>query len=1150
MSVPAIREASTGLPTGTVTFLFTDIEGSTRLLKSLGRDRYGELLSTHNKLLRTAFTEGGGIEIDTKGDSFFVVFGSAGAGVAAAGAAQAALAEHDWPEGAEVSVRMGLHTGEANVGSDGYVGYAVHQAARIGDAGHGGQVLISSTTAGLVRHDLPSQLELRDLGEVALPDIDRPERLYQLVVPGLPEEFPPLSAREKVRPRAPRRRPDVQVSRVPLLEREAELAAMHAVVDAAHTGDGRVIAIEGRAGMGKTRLVAEARALADDVGFEVLVARSADLEQEFAYGVVRQLFEPYLASLSQDERDEVMAGTAGLADRLFGDEELTGSASGDVSFAVLHGLYWLAANLAARQPTAIVIDDLHWTDAPTLRWLTYLGRRLEGLPLLVVLGLRPPEQAVEADLLTELISDPSALVIRPTALGVTSVASLALEEFGVEPEEPFVVACHSATGGNPLFLRAILDALHGEGFSPTAENAHRVRQIGPESVTRAVTLRLSRLPTEARRLAAAVAVLGGDAEIGDAAALAELDDRHLASLAATALARTDLMRVSSLNIEFVHPVVRAAVYESIDPGQRLTAHRRAAQLLDEGGAEPEHVAAHLDLVHPAVDPFVVETLRVAADRALVRGAPEAAVRYLRRALAEPPLEEVRVDTLLELGLAEQRVDIASASEHLAEALEAIEEPLRRARVALELGRSLFRLNRGPEAVWVFEDAITRLSDSEPELREMLEAELINSAGFDTAVIDVSRERILRIDEEALVGEVGSAVMRATLRYFDARSGTNRDAVWGLAEPRVIAALVDSMPSVAISCAAAALMYAEDPVAVDRFFDAVMKAAKERGELVTLSNMLCFRGLTLAQRGDLDSAMCDLRESDELVPYLPTQQGAIYFHSYLADVLTNRGELDEAERTLAKLGLPEEVAESGHLIFFLGARGWLRLASGNAAGARDDFERLGRCMEAFGLRNPALVAWRTHLALALIALDRRDEALELAREEVELARDWGAPRPIGVALRALGLAQGGEEGIATLRESLEVLGRSSAKLERARTLVELGAALRRANKRAEARELLKEGLDQAVRSGSQPLVDQAEAELAATGARPRRLLLSGVESLTASERRVADFAAKGLSNKDIAQTLFVTTKTVEVHLSNVYRKLGIGSRNELPQALGT
>jgi DNA-binding NarL/FixJ family response regulator len=202
-----------------------------------------------------------------------------------------------------------------------------------------------------------------------------------------------------------------------------------------------------------------------------------------------------------------------------------------------------------------------------------------------------------------------------------------------------------------------------------------------------------------------------------------------------------------------------------------------------------------------------------------------------------------------------------------------------------------------------------------------------------------------------------------------------------------------------------------------------------------------------------------------------------------------------------------------------------------------------------MRNPAVLAWRSHLALALLGLDRRDEALELAREEVELARGWGAPRPIGVALRARGLAEGGAEGIETLRESLAVLEGSSALLERARSLVELGAALRRANQRADARELLKQGLDLAVRSRAMPLVEQAEQELAATGARPRRLLLSGVESLTASERRVAGFAAEGLSNKDIAQALFVTTKTVEVHLSNVYRKLGIGSRSELPQALG-
>jgi class 3 adenylate cyclase/DNA-binding CsgD family transcriptional regulator len=1139
------------LPTGTVTFLFTDIEGSTRLLKSLGRDRYSEVLAAHNRLLRAVFSDRDGLEIDTKGDSFFVVFRSAASAVEAAGAGQRALAAHEWPEDAEVRVRMGLHTGEASVGSDGYVGFAVNQASRIGDAGHGGQVLLSSTTATLVRHDLPAEFELRDLGEATLPDFDRAERLYQLEIEGLPGEFPPLSMREreKAKPRMPRRRTDVPVADTPLLERDAELAALHAVVDAASTGVGRVVAIEGRSGVGKTRLVAEARSLAGSAGFEVLVARSADLEQEFAYGVVRQLFEPFLASLPPEQRDEALSGTASLAQRLFGDEEMTGDASGDISFAVLHGLYWLAANIASRRPAAIVIDDLHWTDAPTLRWLSFLGRRLDGLPLLVVLGLRPPEQSVETELLTELISDPTVLLIRPTALSEAGVASMVELEFGVAPEPEFTSACVSATGGNPLFVRALVDALHGEGVDPVAGNAARVREIGPEPVTRAVSLRLSRLPEEARRFATAVAVLGDGSEQRDVAALAEIDDEHLASLAATWLARADLLRVTTPTVEFTHPVVRAAIYESVEPAQRLQAHRRAAELLDASNAEPERVAAHLDLVPPAGDAFVVETLRVAADRALVRGAPEVAVRYLRRAFAEPPTAETRTDTLLELGLAEQRVDVSVAAEHLQEALGAVDEPLRRARLALELGRSLFRLNRGPEAVRVFKNAIRGLEGHEPELRQVLEAELINSSGFDPDVMAVSRERLARVDENELVGDVAGAVMVATLRYFEARRGVNREAMVELAGPRTIRALIESMPSVAISCAATALMFAEYDADVDRFFEAMMEASKRRGELVTLSNMLCFRGLALAQRGDLEAAIEDLRESDELVHYLPSQQGAIYFHSYLADVHTNRGELEEAERSLAALGLSEEVAESGHLIFFLGARGWLRYARRDFAGAASDFERLGRYMELFDMRNPAVLAWRSHLALALFGLERRDEALELAREEVELARVWGAPRPVGVALRTLGIVEGGSEGIETLRASLSVLEGSTAKLERGRTLVELGSAVRRANSRAEARELLKSGLDLAVRSGAQPLIARAEEELAATGARPRRRLLSGVESLTASERRVARFAANGLSNKDIAQTLFVTTKTVEVHLSNVYRKLGIGSRNELPQTLG-
>jgi class 3 adenylate cyclase len=179
------------LSSGTVTFLFTDIEGSTALLKQLGT-AYSEVLASHQRILRESFAAHAGDEVDTQGDSFFVAFRRAKDGVAAAVDAQCDLTAHDWPEGAQVLVRMGLHTGEPEVGEQRYVGIVVHKAAPIGAAGHGGQVLLSSTTRELVEDDPPTGVSIRDLGERRLKDLERPERLSQLVVEGLRSEFPPL----------------------------------------------------------------------------------------------------------------------------------------------------------------------------------------------------------------------------------------------------------------------------------------------------------------------------------------------------------------------------------------------------------------------------------------------------------------------------------------------------------------------------------------------------------------------------------------------------------------------------------------------------------------------------------------------------------------------------------------------------------------------------------------------------------------------------------------------------------------------------------------------------------------------------------------------------------------------------------------------
>jgi YVTN family beta-propeller protein len=200
------------LPAGTVTFLFTDIEGSTALLKQLGRTRYAELLARQQVLLREAFAANGGEEIDMQGDSFFVAFRSASDAVATAVAIERSLADHEWPDGGQVRVRIGIHTGEAAAAGERYVGFSVHRAARIGSAAHGSQVLLSDATRVLVEDDLPKGVFLGDLGEWQLKDIDRPARIWQVAAEGLPREFPPLRGAEPVKTK-------------PVLRRKSALAA-------------------------------------------------------------------------------------------------------------------------------------------------------------------------------------------------------------------------------------------------------------------------------------------------------------------------------------------------------------------------------------------------------------------------------------------------------------------------------------------------------------------------------------------------------------------------------------------------------------------------------------------------------------------------------------------------------------------------------------------------------------------------------------------------------------------------------------------------------------------------------------------------------------------------------------------------------------
>ncbi len=942
-------------------------------------------------------------------------------------------------------------------------------------------------------------------------------------------------------------------STVSLLEREAQVAALQALANAARGGDGRFVVIEGSAGIGKTRLLAEARAIAGSAGMRVLTARGGEFEGEFAYGIVRQLFEPLLVSAFPDLRAELLSGPAALIEPLVGASRLAASqdASAEGSFAVLHGLYWLAANVAIQRPTLFAIDDLHWADTPSLRWLLYLTRRLEGVPLLVVAGARPPEgEGRDPTLVAELIADPEAAAVRPEPLGRASIAVLARELHGLEPDEAFSAAVAAATGGNPLFVGAVLDAVAREGTSPTGEQVPRLLEIGAQGVSRVVGLRLARLQPEALALLRAASILGDGAALRQAAALADVEAGELGAAAAV-LVRLDLLRRED-PLEFFHPVVRSAVYETLDVVERDAAHRSAAELLLKAGAQPESAAGHLLRVAPQADSFVVSTLRQAAERSLAQGAAEAAVDYLSRALAERIDPVARAEVLVELGFAERRTNGPAAADHLRAGLELLADRSRRCAVALELGRALWFTDRIGDALAVFQRALDETDRKrDPELNELLVAELISAAWWVAQTYPIAEATIGELDLDALHGGLGSEMLLATMAHYDYRLGLRRERAIELARRALAPGNLLASGSLAFIYAVTALRGSGLPDEAVSIFDEAVAQARRRGDVFNVAYMLMWRGQCQTDRGDLRAAVADLREAIDLSVAHGMLAAWPYNIGFLARALLEQGEADEAARVIDQGDFPEQLPlDQFHLVYVGLYRGRLRIETGSPERGVDELLQVGETVRRLPFDNPSCVPWRGWAAEGLRLLDRKDEAGALADDELALARRWGDPIAIGASLRVLGLVEGGTPGIGLLREAVEVLAGSEARLEHARALVDLGAALRRANRRTEARERLREGVDLARRLGAFGLAGRANKEIAATGARPRKVLRTGLDALTASERRVAQLAAEGMSNKEIAQTLFVTIKTVEVHLSHAYRKLEISSRAQLDKALLT
>jgi len=940
-----------------------------------------------------------------------------------------------------------------------------------------------------------------------------------------------------------------------LVERDSEMSVLEQRLRDARGGAGSVVFVDAPAGNGKSRLLTIAGDLARETGMQVLGAQGTELERDFPFGVAIQLFEPRFVSADGSDQEHLLEGPARWAGELLtGSSPAPGRFPGDRGYAVIHGLFWIARNMANpssagadQQPLVMLVDDAHWADPPSLRFLAYLAERLAELPIVLVVAARYGEPTSDRRALTALRNAAEDAVLQPRSLTETGVAAIVRSEF--EHAEPsFCQTCYRTTSGNPFLLIELLGQLRTSGAPPDEDTAARLADLAPESVLNSIGRRLEAMPDESRQVAVAVAVLGDGAPLHHVTAIARLDI-ETASRAADALTAVQLLHPGA-PLSFVHPLLRAAVKASISPFERARAHRHAAEILAAEGASEEQMAIHLLEASPEADPNAVEVLRSASRTALARGAADSAVRMLERALCERVPDDSDPQLLAELAEAELAAGLPEkAIPRLERAIEATPDRPRRAQLALAHADALHEQARYQEAAEALESVLDR---AEPEQADDLEAAYVASASMVVELTDQARARGERMLTR--IGANPSDRQRAALTHVamdHALRGEDRASVAELANLAFgNGALVDGendeRPRWPLLTGA--LVFVDE---LERSLEICAAAvpglhAHDSSDIGVMASYC--RAWPLYMQGRIDDA---LAQAHVALDAHPSEWHGLLHSGYgaISSCHVQKGQLGRAEKALSILGHPE-VRDSIHGPLLLDVRAQLRLAQLRPEEALADATEAGRRLQSeFGLDSPGVIAWRSTAALAHVALGDVRSARQLATEELESARESEIVRVVIRSLRVLGVAEQGQESLDLLGEAVAVGADYPLRLEYIHALVDYGAALRRANHRNDAREPLRKGLELSHRGGATALAAQARTELLAAGARPRRAMLSGVESLTPSEVRVSELASAGLTTRQVADALFVSPKTVEFHLRGAYRKLGVNTRGELAEALG-
>lgn len=759
----------------------------------------------------------------------------------------------------------------------------------------------------------------------------------------------------------------------------------------------------------------------------------------------------------------------------------------------VHELLETVERAAAEHPLALLFDDVHWIDDASAEWLVALLDRLDALPVLLI----GTESRAGPAAGFELAAHPAVEVMALGPLARRGTAALLEAVTGRAPPIEAIARVHDACGGHPAYVRMVA----ATADEPSGAPLERIAAMALGTVRRA--------HPAAQVLAQALAVFAEPVEVRIAATVAGLE-LETASRAADALEACAVI-CEQRPLAFAQPIVRSAIYGRLPTGARSSLHTAAAVALQRDGAPGAAVAFHLLRTEPAGSSAIARTLLEAATEALEDGRADAAASMLRRALHEPPATADRTSILDALVDASTRTGSTVAVTTAAAAVQACAGEPGEARAVGQLARTYLVFGFPEAAIGPVERTL-----AEPDMvaDDDLRRRLIGGAVLAHGARPLPRELADTLGALGAGAGTGQRWIEAAIALRTLLDGSADQAITHAT--RALdggALLMEEGPASPVFVAATVALLVAGGSAALSTVEAGLRAVDRTGSVAGRSVLSALRACAQLRIGDLAAAETDAQAA--LSAATGAWAGAIRLAADVASHLT--------EEAGPVRSAPDQGTTAG------GFAEWFDLLSPASCGER--------------CPGGGAQTWRARAAVRALRAGAGEEAAAEAERAVQAARRFGEPQALGIALTALGTVRG-SAGEAQLREAVEVFAPTDARLDRAVALLELGARVRRDGRRSAAQSLLRDALDLAARCGAEHLVTRAREELALAGARPRRCFQTGLESLTNAETRIAELAAQGLSNPEIASVTFTSRKTVECHLQSIYRKLDLRSRKEL------